>query len=86
MQTFVDTINSYIWSDSLIYFALGAGLFFSIKTRFVQIRLIREMVNLLFSGKSSKKGISTFQALSVSLSGRVGTGNIAGVAAPQQLT
>jgi len=81
MQTFVDTINSYIWSDSLIYFALGAGLFFSIKTRFVQIRLIREMVNLLFSGKSSKKGISTFQALSVSLSGRVGTGNIAGVAA-----
>ncbi len=81
MQAFVNTVNSYIWSDALIYFALGAGLFFSIKTKFLQVRLFREMVNLLFSGKSSAKGISTFQALTVSLSGRVGTGNIAGVAA-----
>ena len=43
--------------------------------------MFREMWHLLLSGKSSEKGISTFQALSVSLSGRVGTGNIAGVAA-----
>jgi AGCS family alanine or glycine:cation symporter len=47
----------------------------------VQVRLFREMVHLLFSSKSSDRGISSFQALSVSLSGRVGTGNIAGVAA-----
>ncbi|MCV5991323.1 alanine:cation symporter family protein, partial [Escherichia coli] len=60
---------------------LGAGLFYSIMTRFVQIRHFFEMWRLLLSGKSSTKGISSFQALAVSLSGRVGTGNIAGVAA-----
>ncbi|GAB2666862.1 alanine/glycine:cation symporter family protein [Vibrio panuliri] len=65
----------------LIYLCLGAGLFYSVITRFVQIRHFFEMWRLLFSGKSSKKGISSFQALAVSLSGRVGTGNIAGVAA-----
>ncbi|MEC8956210.1 MAG: sodium:alanine symporter, partial [Pseudomonadota bacterium] len=69
MQTFVDTLNSYIWSNALIIFALGAGLFFSLKTKFVQIRLLKEMIRLLLSGTSSKQGISSFQALAVSLSG-----------------
>ncbi len=81
MQEFVSFLNSIIWSPALIYLCLGVGLFFSVITRFVQIRLFREMFRLLFSGKSSEKGISSFQALAVSLSGRVGTGNIAGVAA-----
>ena len=81
MQEIVDSLNAVIWSPALVYLCLGAGLFFSLMTRFVQVRLFREMLHLLFSGKSSEKGISTFQALSVSLSGRVGTGNIAGVAA-----
>ncbi|MEX2496191.1 MAG: alanine/glycine:cation symporter family protein [Woeseia sp.] len=81
MQEILDYLNGIIWSPMLVYLCLGAGLFFSILTRFVQVRLFREMVYLLFSGKSSAKGISTFQALAVSLSGRVGTGNIAGVAA-----
>lgn len=81
MQEFVDLINSYIWSPALIYLCLGAGLFFTAITRFVQIRHFREMWRLLMSGKSSEHGISPFQALAVSLSGRVGTGNIAGVAA-----
>ena len=81
MQEIVATINSYVWSEALIYLCLGAGLFFSIMTRFVQVRLFREMLHLLFSSKESDRGISSFQALAVSLSGRVGTGNIAGVAA-----
>jgi AGCS family alanine or glycine:cation symporter len=81
MQDIVATINSYVWSGALIYLCLGAGLFFSVLTRFVQLRLFGEMLRLLFSGKESKMGISSFQALAVSLSGRVGTGNIAGVAA-----
>lgn len=81
MQEFVDSVNGIVWSSALIYLALGAGLFFSILTRFVQVRLFREMIHLLFSSKGSDKGISSFQALAVSLSGRVGTGNIAGVAA-----
>jgi len=81
MQSIVETLNSYIWSPYLIFLALGAGAFFSILTRFVQVRMVREMWRLLLSGKSSDRGISTFQALAMSLSGRVGTGNIAGVAA-----
>ena len=81
MEEIVNTINGYIWSPYLIYLCLGTGVFFSILTRFVQVRHFREMVRLLLSGKSSEKGISPFQALAVSLSGRVGTGNIAGVAA-----
>ena len=81
MQEFVGTINNLIWSNALIYLCLGTGLFFSIMTRFVQVRLFKEMIRLLFAGKESERGISSFQALAVSLSGRVGTGNIAGVAA-----
>jgi len=81
VQEIVNNINSYIWSDYLIYLCLGTGVFFSLLTRFVQVRHFREMFRLLLSGKSSEKGISSFQALAVSLSGRVGTGNIAGVAA-----
>ena len=81
MQEFVDSLNGIIWSPVLVYLCLGVGLFFSILTRFVQVRLAGEMIRLLFTGRSSDKGISTFQALAVSLSGRVGTGNIAGVAA-----
>jgi AGCS family alanine or glycine:cation symporter len=81
MQQIVDTLNGFIWSNALIYLCLGAGLFFSILTRFVQVRLFKEMIRLLFSSKESERGISSFQALAVSLSGRVGTGNIAGVAA-----
>ncbi len=81
MQAFIDFANGIIWSPALIYLCLGAGLFYSILTRFVQVRHFREMWRLLLSGKSDNTGISSFQALSVSLSGRVGTGNIAGVAA-----
>jgi len=81
MQEFVDQINSFVWSPVLVYLLLAAGLFYSVLTRFVQVRLFREMIRLLFSSKESDRGISSFQALSVSLSGRVGTGNIAGVAA-----
>jgi AGCS family alanine or glycine:cation symporter len=81
MQDFVNSLNAIIWSNWLIMLALGAGLFFSVLTRFVQVRLFKEMLHLLFSSKASDKGISSFQALAVSLSGRVGIGNIAGVAA-----
>lgn len=81
MQNLVSTLNAYIWSPYLIYLCLGAGIFFSVMTRFAQVRHFKEMWRLLMSGKSSEKGISSFQALAVSLSGRVGVGNIAGVAA-----
>jgi len=81
MNAIVSNINSIIWSPALIYLCLAAGLFYTVLTRFVQVRLFKEMIHLLRSNQSSEKGISSFQALSISLSGRVGTGNIAGVAA-----
>ena len=81
MESLVNVVNGIIWSPALIYLCLGAGLFYSIMTRFVQVRLFSEMISLLFKGKSSAQGISSFQALAVCLAGRVGMGNIAGVAA-----
>ena len=81
MQAVVDFLNNILWSPFFIAMCLGAGLFYSIATRFVQVRHFGEMWRLLFSGSSSKEGVSSFQALTISLSGRVGTGNIAGVAA-----
>ena len=80
MNEFVSTLNGIIWSPALIYLCLGAGLYFSVRTRFMQVRGIGEMIRLTFTGKSSPSGVSSFQALTMSLSGRVGTGNIAGVA------
>jgi len=79
MESVVNALNAAIWSPALIYLCLGVGLYFSIRTRFVQVRGVAEMVRLLRGG-SSAAGVSSFQALTMSLSGRVRTGNIAGVA------
>jgi AGCS family alanine or glycine:cation symporter len=76
----VKQLDSWLWSAPLIYLCLGVGLFFSIRTRFMQVRGFAEMVRLTTSGKKSAAGVSSFQALAISLSGRVGIGNIAGVA------
>lgn len=80
MSELVNAINGVIWSPALIYLCLGVGLYFSLRTRFLQLRHIKEMVRLMFDGKSSDAGVSSFQALAMTLAGRVGTGNIAGVA------
>lgn len=80
MNELVSTLNEYVWSTALIALCLGAGLYFSVRSRFLQLRHIREMFRLLMEGKSSDQGVSSFQALTMTLAGRVGTGNIAGVA------
>src|SRR5690606_17466439 len=80
MEQIAAFINDIIWSNALILLCIGAGIYFSIATRFLQIRYIKEMIRLLFDGKSSKEGVSSFQAFSIAISGRVGTGNIVGVA------
>ncbi len=80
MDAFIGLLNDWIWSKPLIALCLGAGLYFSIRTRFMQVRGFVEMLRLMRSGKESAAGVSAFQALAMSLSGRVGTGNIAGVA------
>ncbi len=80
MNEIISAINDLVWSRALIALCLGAGLYFSIRTRFMQVRSVREMLRCMFSGEKSPSGVSSFQALTMSLSGRVGTGNIAGVA------
>jgi AGCS family alanine or glycine:cation symporter len=80
LEAFVGQLNDIIWSSALIYLCLGSGLYFSLRTRFLQVRHFRHMLKLMRAGRSSESGVSPFQALTMSLSGRVGTGNIAGVA------
>ncbi len=80
MEAFVNHLNGIIWSSALIYLCLGTGLYFSLRTRFLQVRHFGHMLKIMREGKSSEAGVSSFQALTMSLSGRVGTGNIAGVA------
>lgn len=80
MENIIYTINDIVWSNALIVLCLGAGIYFSIVTRFLQLTYFREMIRLLFDGKSSERGVSSFQAFAIAISGRVGTGNIAGVA------
>ncbi|AVJ15732.1 alanine/glycine:cation symporter family protein [Serratia rhizosphaerae] len=80
MNELVNAVNGVIWSQALIYLCLGTGLYFSLRTRFLQLRHLKGMVRLIFQGKANAAGVSSFQALSMTLAGRVGTGNIAGVA------
>lgn len=79
MEQVITKINDIVWSNWLVGLFLVAGIYFSCRTRFLQIRQVREMSGLAINRKKSEKGISSFQALSVSLAGRIGTGNIAGV-------
>lgn len=77
-------INTILYSYVLIILLVGTGLFFTFKTKFIQFRLIPEMFKLITEAapkdKSGKKGISSFQAFTISAASRIGTGNIAGVA------
>ena len=76
------TITDWLWSYVLIGALLIVGIRFTIGSRYVQIRLFRRTVAVLsdIEWRGSERGISSFQALAVSVAGRVGGGNIAGVA------
>ena len=80
MSEFVKYLDGLVWSPAFIYLCLGAGLYFTIRTGFVQIRFFAEMCRLTVGGKKSAAGVSSFQALAISLAGRIGVGNIAGIA------
>ncbi|MBE2907582.1 alanine:cation symporter family protein [Anoxybacillus flavithermus] len=80
IEKLVETVNGWLWSPFLIAFIVCCGLYFSIRTRFLQIRHVKEMIRLVTMGKSSEAGVSSFQALTMSLSGRIGVGNVAGTA------
>lgn len=77
-------VNTILYSYVLIVLLVGTGIFLTFKTKFIQFRLIKEMFKLITEAaptdKSGKKGISSFQAFTISAASRIGTGNIAGVA------
>lgn len=72
--------NGWIWSVGMLVLVCGAGLYFSIRYRFTQIRNFKDMVRNLVSNKASEDGISTFASFCTTMSARLGSGNIAGVA------
>ncbi len=72
--------DNFFWSQIMIYGCLLAGVYFSVRMKFPQVRLIKDMIKQLVSGKSSDAGVSSFQGFAMALGGRVGTGNITGVA------
>lgn len=84
IYSWIDMINDVLWTYVLIALLLGCAIWFTIKTRFVQFRMLKEMIRLLGDSTNKhddhKKHISSFQAFAVSLASRVGTGNLAGVA------
>jgi len=77
------TINTYLSDYILIFLLVGVGLFYSIKTRFVQVRCFGEGMkkvfgNLSLRGGKQERGMSSFQALATAIAAQVGTGNIVG--------
>ena len=84
MTQWITSINDVLWTYILIIMLLGCAVWFTIRTKFVQFRMFKEMIRLLGDSTSKAEGkehhISSFQAFAVSLASRVGTGNLAGVA------
>ena len=84
MIEIINLLNDALWGYFLIATLVGCGLWFTWRTRFVQFRMFGEMLRLLTDSSSQtangEKHISSFQAFTVSLASRVGTGNLAGVA------
>ena len=87
MDYFIDivgSLNTFVWSYILIAGLIALGIYFSIRLNLVQFRYIGEMFRLLTDkatiSAEGKRGISSFQAFTISTASRVGTGNLAGVA------
>ena len=80
LLTLSANLDNFFWGKIMIYLCLGAGIYFSLLMKFPQLRLVKDMVGQLFGGKSSDNGVSSFQGFAMALGGRVGTGNITGVA------
>lgn len=88
LNTFFEQVSNVMWGwnfHSLLFVLVACGIYFTIRTRFVQFRMFPEMVKVLGDSVPKETGkhkhhISSFQAFAVSVATRVGTGNLAGVA------
>lgn len=80
MNELLGKLNEYLYTYILIILLVGTGIYFTIRTKFVQITMLPEAFRVLTEKKKGEEGVSSFQALMISTASRVGTGNIAGVA------
>lgn len=84
INSIIASVNDVLWSYVLTVMLIGCALWFTVRGRFLQFRMVKEMVRLLGDSKPKSddgvKHISSFQAFAVSIASRVGTGNLAGVA------
>lgn len=79
-SSLISNISNIMYSYLLIILLLAVGLYFTIRTKFVQFRLLGESIKVVTEKKGDENSVSSFQALMVSTASRVGTGNIVGVA------
>lgn len=81
LHDIISLSNDFLWSKLLIIMLVLFGLYFTFKSKFVQFRMLKEMVRVLMEGRTGSKGsISPFQAFCIGMAARVGTGNITGIA------
>ncbi|PWW25819.1 AGCS family alanine or glycine:cation symporter [Cytobacillus oceanisediminis] len=84
LNSAVGFLNDLVWTYILIAVLIILGLYFSVKSKFVQFRYLGEMFRILGDKRmvsaEGKRGISSFQAFTISAASRIGTGNMAGVA------
>ncbi len=79
IETIVENINNALYTYILIIMLVGCGVYFTLRTKFVQFRLFKNQIKAVTEKPQDGKGVSSFQALMVSTASRVGTGNIIGV-------
>ncbi len=79
LQEVIGHINNYLYTYVLIILLIAGGIYFTVRTKFVQFRLMKDQFKSLGDKPKDKNGVSSFQALMVSTASRVGTGNIIGV-------
>ncbi len=75
----LDSINGYLYTYFLVFALITVGLWYSLKTRFIQFRLMFDVFKLIKEKQDNKEDISSFEALMISTASRVGIGNIAGI-------
>lgn len=72
----IDSISTFMYSKLLVILLIGAGIYFTIRTKLPQMRLFKDACKAVVEKPEDENGVSSFQALMVSTASRVGTGNI----------
>lgn len=80
MPEFFSFISEILWGSLMLYLLLAAGIWFAFKSKFVPFRFIGDSYHNLKNSRAQSGGLTSYQALFLSLAGRMGSGNLAGVA------